>query len=135
MKHFQMYSPAVTRTIRNFFILLALVVLLIQRVDAADRPNVVLISVDDLNDWVGYMGGHPQAKTPNIDRLANKGIAFTRGYSSAPLCNPSRVSLLTGILPSNSGVYGNQENFREYLPNALTLMQYFKKYGYSSYNS
>ena len=71
-------------------------------------------------------------KTPNIDRLANKGIAFTRAYSSAPLCNPSRVSLLTGILPSNSGVYGNQENFREYLPRALTLMQYFKKYGYKT---
>ena len=97
-----------------------------------EKPNVVFIAVDDLNDWTGYMGGHPQAKTPNIDRLANKGIAFTRAYSSAPLCNPSRVSLLTGILPSNSGVYGNQENFREYLPKALTFMKYFKKYGYRS---
>ena len=100
--------------------------------DIVEKPNVIFIAVDDLNDWAGYMGGHPQAKTPNIDRLANKGIAFTRAYSSAPLCNPSRVSLLTGILPSNSGVYGNQENFREYLPNALTLMQYFKKYGYKT---
>ena len=110
------------------FFLLSLFLLL--QIEGSKTPNVVLIICDDLNDYVETLGGHPQAKTPNIDRLANKGIAFTRAYSSAPLCNPSRVSLLTGILPSNSGVYGNQENFREYLPNALTLMQYFKKYGY-----
>ena len=98
--------------------------------DIPEKPNVIFIAVDDLNDWVGYLGGHPQSKTPNIDKFAKKGVSFTRAYSSAPLCNPSRVSLLTGILPSNSGVYGNQENFREYLPNVITLMQYFKKYGY-----
>ena len=100
--------------------------------DIPEKPNVIFIAVDDLNDWVGYLGGHPQSKTPNIDKFAKKGVSFTRAYSSAPLCNPSRVSLLTGILPSNSGIYGNQENFREYLPNAITLMQYFKKYGYKT---
>ena len=82
-----------------------------------ERPNILFIAVDDLNDWTGYMGGHPQTVTPNIDRLAEKGVAFTHAYSSAPLCNPSRVSLLTGILPSNSGVYGNGEaNFRKKYP-------------------
>ena len=100
--------------------------------DIPEKPNVIFIAVDDLNDWVGYLGGHPQSKTPNIDKFSKKGVSFTRAYSSAPLCNPSRVSLLTGILPSNSGIYGNQENFREYLPNAITLMQYFKKYGYKT---
>ena len=87
-------------------------------------PNVLFIAVDDLNDWVGHLGGHPQAKTPNIDRLASKGVSFTRAYCSAPLCNPSRVSLLTGILPSNSGVYGNGESLRKKMPDAITLMQY-----------
>ncbi len=100
--------------------------------DNADRPNVLFIAVDDLNDWVGHLGGHPQASTPNIDRLASKGISFNRAYCSAPLCNPSRVSLLTGMEPSRSGVYGNGERFREYLPNAVTLMQYLRNHGYSA---
>ena len=91
--------------------------------NADSRPNILFIAVDDLNDWVGHLGGHPQAETPNIDRLAQRGIAFTRAYCSAPLCNPSRVSLLTGIEPSKSGVYGNGEKFREKLPDAVTLMQ------------
>ena len=96
------------------------------------KPNILFISIDDLNDWTGYIGGHPQGKTPNIDKLAKKGIAFTNAYSSAPLCNPSRISLLSGILPSNSGVYGNKEKFREKLPHAQTLMQYLKKNGYKT---
>jgi arylsulfatase A-like enzyme len=99
---------------------------------AEKHPNILFIAVDDLNDWVGHLGGHPQATTPNIDRLAQQGVSFTKAYCSAPLCNPSRVSLLTGTLPSNSGVYGNGELLREKLPNAVTLMQYLKKYGYSA---
>lgn len=95
-------------------------------------PNVLFIAVDDLNDWVGHLGGHPQAKTPNIDRLAKNGVTFSRAYCSAPLCNPSRISLLTGILPSNSGVYGNGELLREKLPDAKTLMEYLQENGYSA---
>ena len=97
---------------------------------AEEHPNVLFIAVDDLNDWVGHLGGHPQAKTPNIDRLASKGVAFTRAYCSAPLCNPSRISLLTGIEPSKSGVFGNGERLREHLPNAVTLMQHLRANGY-----
>ena len=93
-------------------------------------PNILFIAIDDLNDWVGYLGGHPQARTPNIDRLINKGIGFTKAYSVAPLCNPSRVAVLTGLYPTTSGVYGNRNNFRENLPNQITLMQYFKENGY-----
>ena len=99
--------------------------------NADSRPNILFIAVDDLNDWVGHLGGHPQAETPNIDRLAKRGITFTRAYCSAPLCNPSRVSLLTDIEPSKSGVYGNGEKFREKLPYAVTLMQYLRKHGYT----
>ncbi len=103
-----------------------------QNTPVSEKPNVLFIAVDDLNDWTGYLEGHPQAKTPNIDRLASEGVAFTRAYCSAPLCNPSRISLLTGILPSNSGVYGNGERLREKLPTATTLMQYLKQYGYNT---
>ena len=99
---------------------------------AETRPNVLFIAVDDLNDWVGHLGGHPQARTPNIDRLARAGVSFAKAYCSAPLCNPSRVSLLTGIEPSKSGVYGNGERFREKLPRAVTLLQYFRMNGYTA---
>ena len=100
-------------------------------VSADTRFNVLFIAVDDLNDWVGHLGGHPQSKTPNIDRLARTGVTFSKAYCSAPLCNPSRVSLLTGIEPSKSGVYGNGERFRQKLPKAVTLMQHFRTYGYA----
>jgi len=63
------------------------------------RPNVLFIAVDDLNDWVGCLGGHPQAKTPNIDRLAAKGVLFERACCAAPLCNPSRTAIMTGLRP------------------------------------
>ncbi|MDA1069733.1 MAG: sulfatase-like hydrolase/transferase, partial [Verrucomicrobia bacterium] len=66
-------------------------VLTILSVEGQDRPNILFIAVDDLNDWVGHLGGHPQAKTPNIDRLAGRGVSFTKAYCNAPLCNPSRV--------------------------------------------
>ena len=95
------------------------------------RPNVLFIGVDDLRDWVGHLSGHPNAKTPNIDRLAKRGVSFTRAYCSAPLCNPSRISVLTGVAPSKSGVYGNGEKLRQKLPNTVTLMQHFRASGYS----
>ncbi|MEO1824115.1 MAG: sulfatase [Roseibacillus sp.] len=94
-------------------------------------PNVLFIAVDDLRDWVGHLGGYPGAKTPNIDRLAKRGVSFTRAYCAAPLCNPSRISLMTGVAPYRSGVYGNGEKLRERLPDAVTLMQHFRASGYS----
>lgn len=95
------------------------------------RPNVLFIAVDDLNHWVGHLDGHPGTRTPNIDRLASHGVTFSRAYAAAPLCNPSRVSLLTGVMPAHSGVYGNFEELREQLPDAVTLPQYFRRHGYS----
>ena len=70
-----------------------------------DRPNVLLVSIDDLNDWTGCLGGHPQALTPNIDRLARKGVLFTNAHCQSPVCNPSRASLLTGRYPHSTGIY------------------------------
>jgi arylsulfatase A-like enzyme len=101
-----------------------------QSLFANESPNVLFIAVDDLRDWVGHLDGHPQAKTPNIDRLAKRGVSFGNAHCSAPLCNPSRISLLTGIAPANSGVYGNGEKLRDKLPDAITLMQHFRASGY-----
>ena len=70
----------------------------------ASGPNVLFISVDDLNDWIGPLGGHPQSITPNIDGLARRGVTFTRAYCQAPSCNPSRTSLMTGLRPSTSAI-------------------------------
>jgi len=95
------------------------------------KPNVLFIAVDDLRDWVGHLDGHPDAKTPHIDRLAKSGVSFSHAHCSAPLCNPSRISLLTGIAPYHSGVYGNGEKLRSKLPQAVTLMQHFKESGYT----
>jgi len=96
------------------------------------RPNVLFIAIDDLNDWVGCLGGHPDVKTPNLDRLAERGVLFTNAHCSAPACNPSRASLLTGILPSTSGVYYNSQPWRRssVLADAVTLPQHFMAHGY-----
>ncbi len=96
------------------------------------RPNVLFVAVDDLNDWIGALGGHPQARTPNLDRLARRGVLFTRAYCSAPACNPSRASLMTGIRPSTSGVYRNADPWRRAMPDAVTLPQHFMKHGYTA---
>lgn len=69
------------------------------------RPNVLLIAIDDLNDWIGCMGGHPQAQTPNIDRLAERGVLFNNAHCQSPVCNPSRASLMSGLYPESTGIY------------------------------
>jgi arylsulfatase A-like enzyme len=95
-----------------------------------ERPNVLFIVVDDLNDWTGFMDGHPGIKTPQMDKLAAMGTVFTRAYCAAPSCNPSRTSVLTGVRPSTSGVYYNANPWREQLPEAVTLPRHFKDNGY-----
>ncbi len=80
--------------------------------NAAERPNVLFISIDDLNDWIGCMGGHPQVKTPNLDRLAKRGTLFLNAHCQSPLCNPSRTSVMLGLRPSTTGVYSLQPAFR-----------------------
>ncbi|MBX6312152.1 MAG: sulfatase [Isosphaeraceae bacterium] len=97
---------------------------------APNRPNVLFVAIDDLNDWTGFLDGHPGTKTPNLDRLAARGEIFTRAYCSAPACNPSRASLLCGVRPSTSGVYHNDQPWRPVLRDAVTLPQHFMAAGY-----
>ena len=101
------------------------------------KPNVLFIAVDDLNDWIGCLGGHPDSRTPNIDRLAQRGVLFTHAYCAAPACGPSRAAVMTGIRPATSGVYTNNQPFRlsPVLANAVTLPQYFMAHGYSAKGS
>ena len=101
------------------------------------RPNVLFIAIDDLNDWIGCLGGHPQTKTPNLDHLASNSVLFTKAYCAAPACNPSRAALMTGIRPSTSGVYHNHNPWRqsEVLQDAETLPQYFCRFGYKAMGS
>ena len=95
-------------------------------------PNVLFIAIDDLNDWVGCLGGHPQARTPNMDRLAARGTLFSNAHVQSPLCNPSRSSLLTGLRPSTTGIYGLVPGIRDVAvtKDCVTLPQYFERYGY-----
>jgi len=97
---------------------------------AKPRPNVLFIAVDDLNHWVGYLGRNPQTLTPNMDRLAKRGVWFTRSYCAAPVCNPSRAALMSGLRPGASGVYDNGEDFQPAIPVELTLTTQFRKAGY-----
>lgn len=98
------------------------------------KPNVLFIAIDDLNDWVGALQGHPQVKTPNIDRLARKGALFTNAHCQAPLCNPSRTSVLTGLRPSTTGVHGLAPWFRTLAPlkDHVSLPQHFSNNGYKT---
>jgi arylsulfatase A-like enzyme len=102
---------------------------------AADRPNVLFIAVDDLNHWVGCLGRHRQTKTPNIDRLASEGVCFSRAYCTAPACNPSRASLLSGLRPSTTGCYLNEQDWRPGIDEGLLLNTHFARAGYRVYGA
>lgn len=105
----------------------------IQKGQAQKTPyNVIFIAIDDLNDWTGFLGGHPQTITPNMDRLAAQGMVFERAYCAASVCNPSRAAILSGFRPSTSGIYHNSDKVFDFpiIQNALMLPQYFSKYGY-----
>lgn len=70
------------------------------------HPNLLFIAIDDLNNWLGCMNGHPNTKTPNLDKLASEGVLFTNAHCQAPLCGLSRASIMTGLRPSTTGIYG-----------------------------
>ena len=99
------------------------------------RPNVLFIAVDDLNDWINCLGGRKNVHTPNLDRLAQRGVLFTNAHCAAPSCNPSRVAMMTGVAPSSSGIYHNGQQWREspQLAKAVTLPEHFRNGGYTAY--
>ncbi len=94
------------------------------------RPDVLFIAVDDLNDWTGYLRGHPQARTPNIDRLVARGTAFTNSHCAAPACNPSRAALMSGLRPWQTGVYTNADPAQDVMRDTLTINRHFLAQGY-----
>ena len=121
---------AIVRAVSLGALVLGLTALALPQGPRTRGPNVLFIGVDDLNDWIGPLGGHPQTETPNLDNLAKRGVTFTRAYCQAPSCNPSRTSLMTGIRPSTSGVYRNTDVWRDAMPDAVTLPQHFMLHGY-----
>ncbi|MCK4921642.1 MAG: sulfatase-like hydrolase/transferase [Bacteroidales bacterium] len=115
----------------NFFIVLF--VLFCDAIFAQEqKPNIVMIAVDDLNDWIGAYGGHPQVKTPNIDKLAGKSMLFRNAACPGPVCGPSRSALLSGYMPSTTGCYGNADYMlnSEIVQKNPTMPEYFSKHGY-----
>ena len=96
---------------------------------AETKPNIVFIAIDDLNDWVGFLG-HRAAITPHMDQLAEKGYSFTNAHCPAPVCGPSRTAILSGMQPVTSGIYDNNVKFSRDLPEVTTLPEHFRNHGY-----
>lgn len=102
-----------------------------EKLASTRQPNVVFIIVDDLNDYQGVFGGHPQAKTPNIDKLGRSAVVFKNAHSNVPVCSPSRNSLFTGVYSHDSKDFGWTKNFEQpVLKNNKTLMEYFGENDY-----
>ena len=104
-------------------------------VTSKKQPNVLFIAIDDLNNWLGCLNNYSNTKTPNIDALASQGVLFTNAQCNAPLCGPSRASLMTGLRPSTTGIYGMIDDNKIRSENPATkdiifLPEYFKKNGY-----
>jgi arylsulfatase A-like enzyme len=108
---------------------------LMQGAPPTEQRNVLFIAMDDLNDWVGCLGGHPQSLTPNLDRLAKTGVLFSNAHCAAPACNPSRTAIFTGRSPHRSGLYANPQNMREVLPDAEIMPKTFSRHGYHAAGS
>jgi len=98
--------------------------------ELAGPPNILVISLDDMNDWIGPMGGHPQAMTPNLDSFSNSAVTFRRAYTASPSCNPSRTAMFTGKAPWITGLYENGQTWRHIVGDELTIPEYFRENGY-----
>ncbi len=95
-----------------------------------EKPNVLFITIDDMNDWTSVFDKNNPIKVPNIEKLAQRGAFFTNAYCSSPACNPSRASVMTGTRPHKTGIYGNSSDWRNALPKTKTIQRYFKENGY-----
>jgi arylsulfatase A-like enzyme len=93
-------------------------------------PNILIISLDDMNDWIGPMGGHPQAQTPHLDSFAQAAVTFQRAYTPSPSCNPSRTALFSGKAPWVTGLYNNPQTWRHVVGDEQMMSEYFREAGY-----
>ncbi len=129
---------AVSQKINHMKYLIWMLLLSGTCVQAVEQPNILFIAIDDMNDWTGFLGGHPQAQTPNMDQLAQRGVNFSNAHCSAPGCSPSRNALLYGVEPFNSGLYAfyDQEGFSDQvLDGYVSLPTFFKSNGYRTFGS
>lgn len=121
---------------KKFFWEVTLVFILASLLQAERKPNVLFIAIDDMNDWTGYLQGHPQVKTPNLDRFSEQSVVFHNAHCAAPICNPSRTAVLSGLSPHTSGVYlngrGHDWDKSEAIRNADPLPKLFKDNGYQT---
>lgn len=97
-----------------------------------EKPNVLFVSLDDLNNWIEPLGGHPQAKTPNLNKFAELSVNFKKAYCPSPSCNPSRTAIMSGLNTYTSGVYSNYQDWREVLKDYKGMGLYFRENGYYS---
>ncbi|GAA6203665.1 sulfatase [Thalassotalea sp. SU-HH00458] len=119
-------------------ILLILLLLSFSSLANESSKNVLLITIDDLNAWVGNLNVHPLAKTPNIDKLAKRGVSFTNAHTAVPVCAASRAALMSGVLPHKSGFYTNgdhQVNAHSVVKNRPHLTELFREKGYKTYGA
>lgn len=110
--------------------------LLIKNSLAQNKPNVLMIVLDDLNDYIGVLGGHPQSHTPNIDKLAKQGVLFSNAHASVPVCSPSRASFMNGVSPITSGYWGfGNWMDNEILMNTKSIPEYVRENGYVAFQT
>ncbi|TKG90750.1 DUF4976 domain-containing protein [Puteibacter caeruleilacunae] len=122
------YKPKIMRTTRLFFALL--LAISHSAFGQTEKPNILFFAVDDMADWVGCMKGYPgTVHTPNIDRLAQRGMLFTNAHCASPICGPSRAAVMTGLRPEQNGVYHNIGHYNEY-SEAIGFPLYFRQHGY-----
>lgn len=119
----------------TFLALLSATLVSLSQAQSESRPNFLFIAIDDLNDYVGCLGGHPDAQTPHIDALATRGTLFTNAHCNSPVCNPSRASIWTGLRPATTGITTNPSGWFRDNPlyrNVITLPQALGAAGYST---
>ncbi len=120
----------------SLIITIAFTCFLISGAASQEKQNILFIAMDDQNDWIGSFSGHPQVKTPSIDRLAEIGIRFTNAHCAVPICGPSRAALFTGKQPWHTGVYVNDKKSLEVVGREfLTLPQLLREEGYNTYGA
>ena len=123
---------------KSSILIILLLGLICGSVTAEQRPNILFISIDDLNDYISPLDNHPGVQTPNFERLAKRSVTFSNAHCAAPACHPSRVAVMTGVHPATSGIYRNLfgahgprwRHESKVLEDAVVLSQHFRDNGY-----